>query len=64
LRSLESDFGILREERFQTVDFRKKQISDSIINIYDKIDPLDYLGSPTTISKTLLTLNPEILLLG
>jgi hypothetical protein len=60
LRSSEKDFGNLRKERFQTIDFEKDKISDSITNIYGKLDPLPYLGSPTTISKTLHLLNPEI----
>jgi hypothetical protein len=60
LRNLEIDFGNLREERFQTIDFRQEGILDSITSIYGKIDPLEYLGSPTTISKTLHVLNPEI----
>jgi hypothetical protein len=60
LRSSEIDFGNLREERFQTIDFEKDEISNSITSIYGKIDPLEYLGSPTTISKTLHVLNPEI----
>lgn len=60
LRSSEKDFGNLREERFQTIDFEKDEISDSITTIYERIDPLEYLGSPTTISKTLHLLNPEI----
>jgi len=60
LRSSEKDFGNLRKERFQTVDFEVDRISDSITNIYGKLDPLPYLGSPTTISKTLHLLNPEI----
>jgi len=60
LRSSEKDFGNLREERFQTINFEKDKISDSITTIYGKLDPLPYLGSPTTISKTLHPLNPEI----
>lgn len=60
LRSSEKDFGNLREEKFQTIDFGKDEISDSITTIYERIDPLEYLGSPTTISKTLHLLNPEI----
>ncbi|MCJ7631706.1 hypothetical protein MUP77_04795, partial [Candidatus Bathyarchaeota archaeon] len=60
LRSSEKDFGNLREERFQTINFKKDKISDSITTIYGKLDPLPYLGSPTTISKTLHALNPEI----
>jgi hypothetical protein len=60
LRSLEIDFGNLRSERFRTIDFEKDDISDSITHIYAKIDPLEYLGSPTTISKTLHVFNPEI----
>ena len=60
LRSSEKDFGNLREERFQIIDFEKDEISDSITTIYGKLDPLEYLGSPTTISKTLHLLNPEI----
>ncbi len=60
LRSSEKHFGKLREERFQTIDFEKDKISDSITTIYGKLDPLPYLGSPTTISKTLHLLNPEI----
>lgn len=60
LRNSEKDFGNLREERFQTIDFEKDEISDSITTIYERIDPLEYLGSLTTISKTLHLLNPEI----
>ena len=60
LRSSEKDFGNLRKERFQTIDFEKDKISDSITSIYERIDPLEYLGSPTTISKTLHLFNPEI----
>lgn len=60
LRSSEKDFDNLRKERFQTVDFEKDKISDSITTIYGKLDPLPYLGSPTTISKMLHPLNPEI----
>ena len=60
LRSSEKDFGNIREKKFQTIDFEKDKISDSITTIYGKLDPLPYLGSPTTISKTLHLLNPEI----
>jgi hypothetical protein len=60
LRSSEKDFDNLRKERFQTIDFEKDKISDSITTIYGKLDPLPYLGSPTTISKTLHLFNPEI----
>lgn len=60
LRSLEKNFGNLREERLQTIAFEKDEVSDSITTIYERIDPLEYLGSPTTISKTLHLLNPEI----
>jgi hypothetical protein len=60
LRSSEKDFGNLRKERFQTINFEKDKISDSITTIYGKLDPLPYLGSPTTISKALHPLNPEI----
>ena len=60
LRSLETEFGNLREEKFRTIDFEKDEISHSITSIYGKIDPLEYLGSPTTISKTLHLFNPEI----
>ena len=60
LRSSEKDFGNLRKERFQTINFEEDRISDSITNIYGELDPLLYLGSPTTISKTLHLLNPEI----
>ncbi len=63
LRSSDKDFGNLREERFQTIDFEKDEISDSITTIYERIDPLEYLGSPTTISKTLHLLNPEIFIM-
>jgi hypothetical protein len=60
LRSREKDFDNLRKRRFQTINFEKDKISDSITTIYGKLDPLPYLGSPTTISKTLHLLNPEI----
>jgi hypothetical protein len=60
LRSSEKDFDNLRKERFRTINFEKDKISDSITSIYGKIDPIEYLGSPTTISKTLHLLNPEI----
>jgi len=60
LRSSEKDFGNLRKEMFQTLDIEKDEISNSITSIYERIDPLEYLGSPTTISKTLHLFNPEI----
>jgi hypothetical protein len=60
LRNSEKDFGNLRKMRFQTIDFQEDDISNSIKNIYQRIDPLEYLGSPTTISKIMHVLNPEI----
>lgn len=60
LRSSEDDFANLRNEKFYKIDFDDDKIMNSILTIYGEIDPLDYLGGPTTISKTLHILNPEI----
>ena len=64
LRSSEKDFGNLRKERFQTINFERDKISDSITTIYGKLDHLPYLGGATTISKTLHPLNPEIFVMS
>ncbi len=60
LRSLENEFAELRHQRFRTINFDEPAVSDAITRIYGKLDPLLYLGSPTTISKVLHLLNPEI----
>jgi len=60
LRSLEKEFRELRNRKFLTIDFNENTISNAIRTIYDRLDPLPYLGSPTTLSKILHVLNPEI----
>lgn len=60
LRSLRGEFEVIRGSRFPTIDFRDGTSSNAIRTIYETLDPLPYLGSPTTISKTLHLLNPEI----
>jgi len=63
LRSLEKEFGQIRGEKFITIDFNDPTIANAIKNMYSKLDPFPYLGSPTTISKILHLLNPEILVM-
>jgi hypothetical protein len=60
LRNLEKEFGLLRDKKFLTINFNEQVISDSIKTIYGKLDPIPYIGSPTTTSKILHLLNPEI----
>lgn len=60
LRSMEREFELLRDKKFLTINFDDKVISDAVITIYDKLDTFPYLGSPTTLSKILHLLNPEI----
>jgi hypothetical protein len=60
LRSLEKEFALLRDKKFLNIDFNDETLSHAIKTIYGKLDPIPYLGSPTTISKILHLLNPEI----
>jgi len=60
LRSLEKEFRELRDRKFLTTNFNENTISNAIRTIYGKLDPFPYLGSPTTLSKILHLLNPEI----
>jgi len=60
LRSLEPEFGKLRGKRFLEINFDDPEVALAIRTIYSKLDPIPYLGSPTTISKILHILNPEI----
>lgn len=60
LRSLEKEFELLRDKKFLNIDFNDETLSHAIKTIYGKLDPIPYLGSPTTISKILHLLNPEI----
>lgn len=60
LRSLEKEFGELRGERFVHMNFDEERFSSAIKEIYDKLDSIPYIGSPTAISKILHLLNPEI----
>lgn len=60
LRNLENEFAELRHQRFRTINFDDSAVSYAVTTIYGKLDPLLYLGSPTTISKVLHLLNPEL----
>jgi len=60
LRSLKNEFASLRNKKFLKIDFKDETLSHAIETIYSKLDPIPYLGSPTTISKILHLLNPEI----
>jgi hypothetical protein len=60
LRTLEKPFAAIRGRKFLTIDFEDHKISDAIKTIYEKLDLLPYFGSPTTTSKILHLLNPEI----
>jgi hypothetical protein len=60
LRSLEKEFAEIRNKGFLTIDFNDEKISYALKTIYGRLDPLRYFGSPTTISKVLHLLNPEI----
>ncbi len=60
LRGLEKEFAEIRNKRFLTIDFNDEKISNAVKTIYSKLDPLRCFGSPTTISKVLHLLNPEI----
>jgi hypothetical protein len=60
LRSLRNEFRELRDKKFSTINFNENAISNAIRTIYGKLDPFPYLGSPTTLSKILHLLNPEI----
>lgn len=63
LRSLEKEFSEIRGKRFVTIDFNDPTIANAIRTIYSSLDPFPFLGSPTTISKILHLLNPEILVM-
>jgi hypothetical protein len=60
LSSSENDFSVLRNKKLLLIDFDDPTVSNVIVKIYEKLDPLPYLGSPTTISKILHLLNPEV----
>jgi hypothetical protein len=60
LRDLEKEFGEFRERKFISIDFDEEKFSSAIKKIYDKLDFIPYIGSPTAISKILHLLNPEI----
>jgi hypothetical protein len=59
LRNLESHLKTLRGKKILSVDLAEKQTIDSIIIIYDKLRSFKNMG-PTTLSKTLHLLNPQI----
>ncbi|MGD0994424.1 MAG: hypothetical protein ABR909_02740 [Candidatus Bathyarchaeia archaeon] len=61
IRKLEPEFTVLRNKRFLTPRlFEDKAVFDAIKKIYGELDSIPYLGSPTTLSKILHLLNPEI----
>lgn len=60
LRSLESDFDVLRNRRFLTIDFDERNVSIAIINIFSRIRALPYIGGHTSTPKIMHLLNPEI----
>lgn len=60
LRNLENEFRKLRGKKFITIDFDEEKVSNAIIVIYVRLCSIPYLGGPTTLSKILHLLNPEI----
>jgi hypothetical protein len=60
LRRSEKEFSMLRKERFVCVDFDNKNISETIVKLYENLDPIPYIGGPTSVSKILHLFNPEI----
>ena len=60
LRDLEGEFQKLRGKRLLFTNLDEEQVASAVKNIYRKLDPIPYLGSPTTISKILHLLNPEL----
>lgn len=60
LRSLEKEFKQLWSRSFLTIEFNEEKISKAIKNIYSRLDPIPYIGGPTSIPKILHLLNPEI----
>ena len=60
LRSLEKDFSVLRNRRFITVDFNKRNVSTAIKNTFSKIRSIRYIGGHTSTPKIMHLLNPEM----
>jgi hypothetical protein len=60
LRRSEKEFSILRKERFVRLKFDSKIISDNVLKLYENLDHIPYVRGPTTVSKILHLLNPEI----
>ena len=60
LRSLEGEFQKLRGKKLFTTNLEDQEISSAVKTIYGKLRDIRYLGSPTTISKVLHLLNPEL----
>lgn len=60
LRSLGKEFRELRSKSFITIEFDEEKISSVIKNIYRRLDPIPYIGGPTTIPKMVHLLSPEI----
>ena len=60
LQNLEGEFQKLRGKRLLLAKLDEEQVASAIKNIYRKLDPIPYLGSPTTVSKILHLLNPEL----
>lgn len=63
LRSLEEEFRELRAKKFLAIDFDEQAVSNAVRTIYGKLDLIPRLGGPTTISKILHLLNPEIFIM-
>ncbi len=60
LRSLESDFDVLRNRRFLTIDFNERNVSIAIKNIFGRIRSIPYIGGHTSTPKIMHLLDPEI----
>ena len=60
LRSLEKEFKELWGESFLTIEFNEEKFSRAIKSIYSRLDPIPYIGGPTSIPKILHLFNPEI----
>jgi len=60
IRQSKKEFDELRKQRFISTEFKEKTVSDAIKKIYGRIKKYPYLRGPTSMSKILHLLNPEI----
>jgi hypothetical protein len=60
LKSFEENFRELREARLLKASFNDPQIAGTVMSVYDRLDKIPYIGSPTNIPKILHLFNQEI----